>query len=67
MSNHKYISGDNLDNQTPFNYTKKLMPEPSKNIALFPHAILDNLNSSSYWKGGKDVGVYYISHPVSIF
>ncbi len=50
-------SGDNLDNKTPIEYAKEVMPELNRDIALFPPVILDNLSSSSFWKGGKDVCV----------
>lgn len=52
-------AGDNLDNKIPIEYAKEIMPELSTNIALFPPVILDNLSSSSYWKGGKDVCAHY--------
>lgn len=48
-------AGDNLDNKIPIEYAQEIMPGLNKDIALFPPVILDNLSTSSYWQGGKDV------------
>ncbi|MEO0160938.1 MAG: hypothetical protein ABIL74_01545, partial [candidate division WOR-3 bacterium] len=51
--------GDNLDNKTPLEYAKEIMPELNPNIALFPPVILDNLTTSSCWRTVNKVPRHY--------
>jgi putative transposase len=50
-----------IDNKSPLEYIKEIMPQISSNIALFPPVILDNISCHPQWKGGKDVCEHYIS------
>ncbi len=55
-------TGENLDGKTPIEYAKAIMPEVSRDIALFPPVVLDNLTTSSYWKSVNKVPSHYNSH-----
>jgi hypothetical protein len=52
-------TGKNLDGKTPIEYAKEVMPELSRDIALFPPVILDNLTTSSHWKSVNKVPTHY--------
>lgn len=52
-------TGSNLDDKTPIEYAKEVMPGLRTNIGLFPPVILDNLIVSSYWKSVNKVPSHY--------
>jgi hypothetical protein len=55
------LTGKNLDGKTPIEHAKEVMPELSRDIALCPPVILDNLSTSSWWESGNKVLKHYIS------